>query len=97
MDVQIIQKNLQQQNWVSISLVDINVNNLGISYGKQAFFMSQKRLKKFCESWKELARNIIDFEKKKMLPLTSKELKSHQDATICYICRRWFIKKFAKD
>ena len=62
MDVQIIQKNLQQQNWVSISLVDINVNNLGISYGKQAFFISQKRLKKFCESLKELARNNIKMQ-----------------------------------
>ena len=49
-------------------------------------------IKKFCESLREHAKNIIDFEKKKMLPLTKKELKSHQDATEWYIYRRKFIK-----
>ena len=29
---------------------------------------------------------MIDFEMKKMLPLTKKELKSHKDAKQCYIC-----------
>ena len=29
---------------------------------------------------------MIDFEMKKMLPLTKKELKSHEDAKQCYIC-----------
>ena len=32
-------------------------------------------MKTFCESLREHAKNIIDFEKK-MLPLTKKELKS---------------------
>ena len=41
-------------------------------------------MKKFCESLKEHVKNILDFEKKKMLSLT-KELKSHQDAKVCYI------------
>ena len=43
-------------------------------------------MKKVCESLKEHAKNIIDFEKKKMLPLTKEELKSYQDAKVCYIC-----------
>ena len=43
-------------------------------------------MKKFCTSLREHAKNIIDFEKKKMLPLTKEELKSHQDAKVCYIC-----------
>ena len=30
----------------------------------------------FCTSLREQAKNIIDFEKKKMLPLTKEELKS---------------------
>ena len=34
-------------------------------------------MKKFCESLREHTKNIIDFEKKKMLPLTKEELKSH--------------------
>ena len=37
-------------------------------------------MKKFCESLREHRKNIIDFVKKKMLPLTKEELKSHQDA-----------------
>ena len=32
-----------------------------------------------------------------MLTLTEIELKSHQDATQCYICRQKFTQKFAKD
>ena len=39
------------------------------------------------------AANLIKFEKKKMLPLTKKELKLHQDATECYICGKRFLKK----
>ena len=45
-------------------------------------------MKKFCESLKGQVDNIIDFEKKKMLLLTKKEFKSHQDAKICFICRK---------
>ena len=29
---------------------------------------------------------MIDFDKKKLLPLTKEELKSHQDAKIWYVC-----------
>ena len=36
-------------------------------------------------------------QRKKMLPLTKNKLKLHQDASECYICRKIFIKKFAKD
>ena len=32
-----------------------------------------------------------------MLLLTNKELKSHQDAKVCYICGRRILKMFAKD
>ena len=43
-------------------------------------------MKKFCTSFREHARNITYFEKKKMSPLTKQKLKSHQDAKVCYIC-----------
>ena len=43
-------------------------------------------MKKFCNSLREHTKNIIDFEKKKMLLLTKEELKSHQDGKVCYIC-----------
>ena len=39
-------------------------------------------MKKFCKSLREHTKNIINFEKNKMLPLTKKELKSHQNAKV---------------
>ena len=43
------------------------------------------------------ATNVINFEKNRMLLLTRKELKLHQDATVQYICGKRFLQKFAKD
>ena len=40
-------------------------------------------MKKFCESLREHAKSIIDFEKKKMLLLTIGELEWYQDAKVC--------------
>ena len=42
-------------------------------------------MKKYCESLRQHVKNIIDFEKIKMLPLTKEELKSHQNSKVCYI------------
>ena len=53
-------------------------------------------MKKFCESLREHTKSITDFKKKKKLPLTKKELKLHQDATECYICRKIFVKSLQK-
>ena len=49
---------------------------------KHTFYCGKDCMKKFCEFLKEHAKNIIDFEKKKMLPLTKEELRSHQDAKL---------------
>ena len=54
-------------------------------------------MKKFCISLREHGANVINFEKKNMLPLTEKELKPHQDSTVCYICRKKIIQKLSKD
>ena len=54
-------------------------------------------MKTFCGYLREHAKNIIDFEKKKMLPLTKEELKSYQDIKVCYICGKRFLKKFTND
>ena len=53
-------------------------------------------VEKFCESLREQAKNIIEFQKK-MLLLTKEELKSYQDAKICYIYGKRFLRKFAND
>ena len=50
-------------------------------------------MKEFCKSLKEQAKSIIDFENKKMLGLTRKELKSHREANGCYIFEIRFFKK----
>ena len=53
-------------------------------------------MKKFCGFLREYAKNITDFEKKKMLPLRKEKLNSHQDAKVCYICGKIILKKFSK-
>ena len=40
-------------------------------------------MKKFCTFLREHAENIINSEKKKMLPINKEELKPHQDAKVC--------------
>ena len=47
----------------------------------------------FCESLREHAKKIIDFEKKNMIPLPKEELKSYQYTKVCYICGKIFLKK----
>ena len=45
----------------------------------------KKLYEKVCTSLREHAKNIIDYEKKMILPLTKEELKSYQDAKIYFI------------
>ena len=88
MDVKIIQKILQQQKQVSIFLLDIRCQQFGglIIQKTSILYIAEECMKKFCDSLKEHAKDIIDFEKRKMLPLTKEELKPHKNAKECYIC-----------
>ena len=54
-------------------------------------------MKNFCEFLREHAKSIIDFEKKNMLPLTRKELKSHEDENVCSFCGIRLSKKILRD
>ena len=38
-------------------------------------------------------KKIIGFENEKTLPLTNKELKSHEDGKVCCICGKYFVEK----
>ena len=49
---------------------------------KHTLYRRKDCTKKCCEFLREHAKNIIDFEKKKMLPLTKEELKSHQGGKV---------------
>ena len=42
-------------------------------------------MKKFCESLKEHAMEIINFKKVKLLPKEQQE--SYENAKICYVCK----------
>ena len=50
-------------------------------------------LKKFCKDLREHATKIINYEKKKMIPLTTEEKIYHNEQEICYICKKEFDKK----
>ena len=64
---------------------------------KHTLYNGDDCMKKLCTSLKEHATNVINFEKKTMIPLTEKELKIHQDVTACCICGKRFSKRSAKD
>ena len=64
---------------------------------KHAVYRGKYCMKNFFTSLSQHTKNINDFEKKKMLPLTKEEVKSHQDVKVCYICEKRFLKRFAKD
>ena len=64
---------------------------------KHSFYLGKNCLKKFCVSLRKHVKNVINFEMKKMLLLTNKELNLHQESTVCYICRKKFALKLAND
>ena len=63
---------------------------------KHTLYHGKDCMKEFCSSLREHAKNIIDFENKKMLPLIKEELKSHQDARNCHLCEKRVLKKLSK-
>ena len=64
---------------------------------KHTLYHGKDYMKKFCESLREHGKSIFDFEKRKMLKLTKEELKSHQDAKVCDICGKRFLKTSANN
>ena len=50
-------------------------------------YIGEDCMKKFCESLREHAIKIVNFEKKKMIPLTSEECKSYLNEINCHICK----------
>ena len=53
-------------------------------------------MKKFCKDLKEHATRIINYEKKKIIPLTKEEKINYNDQQICYICKKEFDKSDKK-
>ena len=57
---------------------------------KLDYYRGKDCMKNFCKDLREHAAKIINYEKKKMIPLTIKEEKYHIEQTICYICKKEF-------
>ena len=53
-------------------------------------------MKKFCKDLREHATKIINYEKKKMITLTTEEKIHYNEQEICYICKKEFDKSDKK-
>ena len=63
---------------------------------KLDYYRSKDCIKKFCKDLREHATKIIDYEKKKMIPLTTEEKIHYKEQEICYICKKEFDKSDKK-
>ena len=57
---------------------------------KLDYYRGKDCMKKFCKDLREHATKIINYEKKKMIPLTIKEKTYYYEQEICYICKKEF-------
>ena len=57
---------------------------------KLDYYRRKDCMKKFCKDLRTHATNIINYEKKKMIPLTIKEEINYNKQKICYICKKEF-------
>ena len=60
------------------------------SKNKLNHYRGKDCMKKFSKDLREHASKIIDYEKKKMIPLTTEEKIYHNKQKICYICKKEF-------
>ena len=57
---------------------------------KLNYFRGKDCMKKFCKDLREHATKMINYEKKKMIPLTKEEKIHYNEQEICYICKKEF-------
>ena len=60
------------------------------SKNKLNYFREDDCMKKFCKDLRKHATKIINYEKKKMIPLTTEEKICYNKQAICYICKKEF-------
>ena len=60
------------------------------SRNKLNYYRGKDCMKKFCKDLKEHAKRMINYEKKKIIPLTKEEKINYNDQQICYICKKEF-------
>ena len=54
---------------------------------KDDVYRVKECMKRFCESLRENTLELTNFEKIKILLLTSEQQESHENAKSCYICK----------
>ena len=54
------------------------------------YYRGDDCMEKFCKDLREHSRKIINYEKKKIIPLTTKETIYHNKQKVCYICKKEF-------
>ena len=67
------------------------------SKNKLNYYRGKDCMKKFCIDLKEHATRIINYEKKKIIPLTKEEKINYNDQQIRYICKKEFDKSDKKN
>ena len=60
------------------------------SKNKLDYYRGDDCMKKFCKDLREHSTKIINYEKKRMIPLTTEEKIYHNKQKICYICKKEF-------
>ena len=60
------------------------------SKNKLSYYRGKDCMKKFSKDLREHVSKIINYEKKKMIPLTTEEKIYHNKQKICYICKKEF-------
>ena len=63
---------------------------------KLDYYRGKDCMKKFGKDLREHATKIINYEKKKMIPLTTEEKIHYNEQEICYICKKEFDKSNKK-
>ena len=63
---------------------------------KLDYYRGKDCMKKFCKDLREHATKIVNYKKKKMIPLTIKEEIDHNKQKTCYICKKEFDKNDKK-
>ena len=58
------------------------------SKNKINYYRGDDRMKKFCKDLKEHSTKIINYEKKKMISLTTEEKVHYNKQKVCYICKK---------
>ena len=60
------------------------------SKNKSNYYRGDDCIKRFCKDLQEHAIKIINYEKKKIIPLTAEEKINYNDQEVCYICEKEF-------